>query len=230
MSRLIVYGDIHGCLDELITLRTKIAIQKEDIEVCTGDVITKGANSISILKYLRKNGIQSVLGNHEEIILRYIKHTLSKDTQNPMKLDRDQKNILKNLSYKDIAFLASFPYFIQVDNYIIVHGGLENSMDLANLTKRDKEKMIRLRYLDTNENFIPYGNENEESVFWSDIYDGCNGFVLFGHNKFKEPKISEHAIGLDTGCVYGNRLTAIVIENNEKRFESVAFGERCIKQ
>ena len=42
MSRLIVYGDIHGCFDELIQLRNSLNIQNGDIETCVGDVITKG--------------------------------------------------------------------------------------------------------------------------------------------------------------------------------------------
>lgn len=226
MARLIVYGDIHGCLDELTLLRHKIGIRSDDIEVCVGDVITKGANSVKTLKYLRKKGIFSVLGNHEETIIRYIHHVKTTKKRNPIKIDKDQKNIIKNLSYKDIDFLESLPYFIQYEGYIIVHGGLQNDMNLSNLSMRDKSKMIRLRYLSQKGRFISYGKETKNSIFWSDVYDGKNGFVIFGHNKFKEPKISPHAIGIDTGCVYGNKLTAFIVEDGKRRFESVNFGER----
>lgn len=33
MNKLIIYGDIHGCYDEFISLRTQINPQKDDIEV-----------------------------------------------------------------------------------------------------------------------------------------------------------------------------------------------------
>jgi hypothetical protein len=225
MARLIVYGDIHGCLDELIALRKKIEINPDDIEVCAGDMITKGSNSVETLKYIRKKNLFAVLGNQEEKILHYIKKARARKKDLP-KMDKDQKNILKNLSFKDIAFLEALPYFIRFEEYLIVHGGIQNSMDLDNLTLSEKSKITRMRYLDERGRFLPYGKETKKSTFWSDVYDGSKGFVLFGHNKFKEPKISPYAIGLDTGCVYGNRLSAIIIQDGKKSFQSVEFGER----
>ncbi len=226
MSKLIIYGDIHGCLDELITLRKKIKVKSEDIEVCVGDIITKGSNSNKTLKFLRKKGIFSVLGNNEDVLLKYINE---KDKRALIKLDEDRKNIVKNLSLKDIEFLNALPYFIQIDRYTIVHGGLQNYMKLDNLNKRDKDKILRMRYLSPDGNtLIKYGNETKKSVFWADIYDGSNGFVIYGHQRFKEPRLSPFAIGLDTGCVYGDKLTALVIEEGEKRFVSINFGERDV--
>lgn len=226
MSKLIIYGDIHGCLDELITLRKKIKVKSEDIEVCVGDIITKGSNSNKTLKFLRKKGIFSVLGNNEDALLKYINE---KDKRALIKLDEDKKNIVKNLSLKDIEFLNALPYFIQIDRYTIVHGGLQNYMKLDNLNKRDKDKILRMRYLSPDGNtLIKYGNETKKSVFWADMYDGSNGFVIYGHQRFKEPRLSPFAIGLDTGCVYGDKLTALVIEEGEKRFVSINFGERDV--
>lgn len=225
MARLIVYGDVHGCLDELIALRKKIGILHDDIEVCAGDMITKGSNSVETVKYLRKKNIFAVLGNQEERILQYIQKARVRKKNLP-NLDKDQRNIIKNLSFKDIAFLESLPYYIRFDEYLIVHGGVQNSMDLSDLSISERSKMTRMRYLDEKGRFLPYGKENKKSIFWSDMYDGSKGFVFFGHNKFKEPKISSYAIGLDTGCVYGNKLTAVIVENGEKKFESVNFGER----
>ena len=41
MNKFIIYGDIHGCYDGFISLRNQINPQKNDIEVCVGDIITK---------------------------------------------------------------------------------------------------------------------------------------------------------------------------------------------
>jgi len=38
-------------------------------------------------------------------------------------------------------------------------------------------------------------------------YDGP-ARVFFGHTVFDEPRVSDTAVGLDTGCVYGGSLTA----------------------
>ena len=53
MDKLIIYGDIHGCYNEFISLRNKINPHQNDIEVCVGDIITKGAHSIETLRYIQ---------------------------------------------------------------------------------------------------------------------------------------------------------------------------------
>ena len=74
-------------------------------------------------------------------------------------------------------------------------------------------KAIKLRYLDENYEFLTYGKENGKSTFWADIYDGNQGFIVYGHQWFQEIKKSKFALGIDTGCVYGNKLSAIVFPN-----------------
>lgn len=209
MNKLIIYGDIHGCYDEFISLRNQINPQKDDIEVCVGDIITKGKDSIKTLDFIIKNNIKSVLGNHEDKLVRYLNHQKS-NKKNPIILDNDEQNIIDNLTEKHIKFLESLPLFLKFSNIIIVHGGLTNYINLDNLSKKDKQKILRLRYLDENYEFLAYGQEDEKSIFWTDIYDGKQGFIIYGHQWLKEIKKSKFAIGIDTGCLYGNKLSAIV--------------------
>lgn len=215
MNKLIVYGDIHGCIHEFQKLREQINPQKYDIEVCVGDIITKGAHSLETLRYIQENGILSVLGNHEDKIIRYLKHQES-PKKNPVSLDDDEQNIVDNLMHKDIEFLRFFPLFLRFGDITVVHGGLQNSMVLENLSNREHQKLLRLRYLDQDGHFVSYGEETEESVFWADVYDGNQGFVVYGHQWFDEPKISKNAIGIDTGCVYGNKLSAVVFDESSE--------------
>ena len=70
MPRIIVYGDIHGCLDELKQLRASINPKKSDIEISVGDFLNKGPDSIKTLRYLKKKNILSVRGNNESKIIR----------------------------------------------------------------------------------------------------------------------------------------------------------------
>jgi bis(5'-nucleosyl)-tetraphosphatase (symmetrical) len=203
MTKLIIYGDIHGCYNELISLRKKINSQKDDIEICVGDIITKGKDSIKTLRYIQEHNIKSVLGNHEDKIIRYLQYEKIA-SKNPIILDEDEQKIVNNLSSKDIEFLMSLPLFMKFENITVLHGGLKNSYDLGNLTKNQKSKILRMRYLDKNQNFIAFGKEDNDSIFWADLYDGNQGLVVYGHQWFKEVKINEFAIGIDTGCVYGN--------------------------
>jgi len=212
MQRLIVYGDIHGCYEEFAQLRSLLDTQSNDIEVCVGDFLTKGRSSIKTLRYIQKNHILSVLGNHEDKLLRFIDHNQSSDN-NPITLDEDEKAIIDNLNDDDINFLKNLPLFIQFESITVLHGGLLNEQRLDSLTKKDKGKLLRLRYIDKKGKFIQYGDEDENSQFWADLYDGSQGFVVYGHQTFKEANVSFNAIGIDTGCVYGNKLTAVTFSD-----------------
>jgi bis(5'-nucleosyl)-tetraphosphatase (symmetrical) len=224
MNRLIIYGDIHGCYDEFISLRNQIpAPKKDDIEICVGDIITKGKNSIKTLNFIIENNIKSVLGNHEDKLLRYLEHQKANPI-NPIELDNNEQNIINNLSSEHIEFLQNLPLFLRFGSITVVHAGLQNHMYLNNLSKQDRQRILRLRYLDENYEYLTYGKENEQSIFWADIYDGKQGFIVYGHQYFDKPKINEHAIGIDTGCVYGNRLSAVVFHNTEFPLEYQVYS------
>ena len=209
MNRLIVYGDIHGCYNEFISLRKKINPQPNDIEVCVGDILTKGKHSLQTLDFIMNHNIKSVIGNHEEKLLRYLKHQ-KLPKKNPVKLTLDEENIIASLTKEHIKFLESMPLFLKFGAVLVLHGGLQNRMNLDNLTKRDKEKILRLRYIDQDEHFIAYDQKQEDSIFWADVYNGSQGFVVYGHQWFDEVKKSPFALGIDTGCVYGNKLSAAI--------------------
>ena len=114
MKRLIVYGDLHGCYKEFINLRKKINPLKKDIEVCVGDTITRGKDSIKILRYIQKNNIKSVVGNHENKIIRYLKHEKS-GVKNPIELDQDEKKI--DVSSMDLKDLIKAPIYNEFSYY-----------------------------------------------------------------------------------------------------------------
>ena len=209
MHKLIIYGDIHGCYNEFISLRKKINPQPNDIEVCVGDILTKGKHSLQTLDFIMNHNIKSVIGNHEEKLLRYLKHQ-KLPKKNPVKLTLDEENIIASLTKEHIKFLESMPLFLKFGAVLVLHGGLQNRMNLDNLTKRDKEKILRLRYIDQDEHFIAYDQKQEDSIFWADVYNGSQGFVVYGHQWFDEVKKSPFALGIDTGCVYGNKLSAAI--------------------
>jgi len=226
MNKLIIYGDIHGCYNEFISLRKKVNPKKDDIEVCVGDIITKGRDSIKVIDYVIKNNIKSVLGNHEDKIIRYLNHENS-NKKNPIQLDEDEENIVSRLKNEHISFLNNMPLYLKFGDITAVHGGIQNNMILDDLSKRDKQKILRMRYLDKDENFLSLNKEDESSIFWADIYTGNQGFVVYGHNWSKKVKENKHAIGIDTGCVYGNKLTAVVFDDYNNSKEHVLYSQKA---
>ena len=211
-SRLIVYGDIHGCFNEFSLLRKKIKIKETDIEVSVGDFLTKGGSSLKTLNFIQKNKILSVLGNHEDKLVRYIKHR-DQSYENPILLDEDEKLIVEKLNAKNIAFLCNLPLYLKFGPITVLHGGVLNFQKLDEISTEDRGKILRLRYVDIDGKFLPNGTEDKSSLFWADIYDGNEGFVVYGHQTFNEANKSTNAIGIDTGCFYGNKLSAIVFSN-----------------
>jgi len=210
--KAIIYGDIHGCLESFQKLRDKIPLNQDFLEICVGDFITRGPKSVETIRYLRENNITSVKGNHEDKIIRYIEHSKS-NYSNPITLNDDEQKILDALNSEDIDFMMSLPYFKKLNKVTVLHAGLMNQSNLDDLSKDEVKKIMRLRYISPEGKFVPYGEENENSIFWADVYDGNQGFVVYGHQNFDDVRINENSLGIDTGCIYGNKLTAAIFED-----------------
>ncbi len=207
--RVIVYGDIHGCLDEFKRLRKKVKVQDGDIEISVGDFLNKGVDSLGTLSFINKHDILSVMGNNEEKIIRFYKELKSGDVEYS-DLKKSESELLKSLTKDDIKFLKSLPYFIKVNNLTVVHGGIPKGVKLKKpLSEYAKKWLTQLRFYDKDGNALPYRAFEHRDRFWSEVYDGREGFVVFGHHPFKKPKIDKFSIGIDTGCVYGGSLTAV---------------------
>ncbi len=204
-SRTIVVGDIHGCFDELMELLDKLGFTNRDKVVCTGDLIAKGVKSREVLDLFMTDGrFSTVIGNHDLAIRRRWNgedielKAAQKDTHKELKADKDLYT----------PFLNALPFIIDLDTHLVVHAGFRPNVALHSQTTGD---LTRLRTLGPD-------RESEEGTPWYHVYYG-EKVVLFGHWPATEPRRGPKAIGLDTGCVYGNRLTAYIIETSE--FESV---------
>lgn len=206
MRRIIVYGDIHGCLEELIELRESIKPKASDIEVCVGDFLSKGPFSLQTLQFCRKNHIRSVLGNHEYRFLCY-----KKMLEYRGEIDFYVDEVFWQLNREDFAYLFLLPFYIRIANLTILHGGITNEMNLSLALQEELVQTLCVRYLSKKEH-VQKGEQIQNGPLWSEVYDGHEGFVVYGHHPFLKPRIDNFAIGIDTGCVYGNMLTAAVFE------------------
>jgi diadenosine tetraphosphatase ApaH/serine/threonine PP2A family protein phosphatase len=201
MSRTIVVGDIHGCYDELISLLDLVGLQPTDRVVAVGDLITKGPNSREVLELFRgDNRFLSVLGNHDLALLRYW---------------RGQSDSLKTSQAKTAAeldsnseryreFLGSLPLMIDLGEHLVVHAGLRPGVALEDQSAEDLTELRTLGKDRTSRKGVP----------WYEVYDS-EKTVLFGHWPNRQPIRVRKAIGLDTGCVYGNRLSGYIIDSDE---------------
>ena len=63
-----------------------------------------------------------------------------------------------------------------------------------------------------------------EHDHWSQRYDGREGFAFFGHDpQIEPPEVlrAPFAMGLDTACCFGGRLTAAVLEPGKAAGDAV---------
>lgn len=119
---------------------------------------------------------------------------------NEEKLLRGTKE-LDELSAEQMAWIGDLPVAISWAGTLIVHGGVDPRKPLSDHSVDELETMRSL----PDEDGDPY---------WWEVYDGPDR-VFFGHTPLSAPVARPHAVGLDTGCVYGNELTAYDWRNDE---------------
>jgi len=217
----VIYGDVHGCLEEWEELRK--LIPKNSFEISVGDILDKGPYPVEALRYAKKNKIFTIMGNHE------YKH-IRKYWGRNVKLDEDQQRIYPKLKQEDFEFIESMPFFLKLNRLTVVHAGITNKIYLSNPPLNIMTLLLFLRDVDENEKFLPLNHNNPNARYWADVYNGHEGFVVYGHNPFREVKKNKHSIGIDTGCVYGNKLTAYVIKNPLKPYEGEIIQVKAKKQ
>jgi len=215
---IIIYGDLHGCLHEFKTLRSKIKPTTEDKEIVIGDILDRGPFSNELLTYIKENNISSILGNHEYKYLRYKKHLdnfLKTGKKNPMQLKAEEIEIFNRLTSEDFKYLNSLPFYMKFDNLTLVHAGLTNKIVLDTADKKDLEKTLWIRTLDENQKTLSLDSDNKKAKSWTEYYDGNQGIVVYGHQHFDEVEVNQYSLGIDTGCVYGNKLSACIINDTK---------------
>ncbi|HEV2706590.1 MAG TPA: metallophosphoesterase [Pyrinomonadaceae bacterium] len=202
MGRTIVVGDIHGCYDELMELCEKVGLNADDRVVAVGDLIVKGEKNREVLElFMSDPRFTSVIGNHDLALLRRWRG----DEVKLKKAQKAARRELKDGQERYAAYLASLPYVLDLGSHLVVHAGLRPGVALD---AQKEEDLTELRGLDGKH---PRSRKGRP---WYKVYEGPQT-VLFGHWPAPEPRRGPYALGLDTGCVYGHRLTAYVLETSE---------------
>lgn len=233
MYRHIIIGDIHGCIQELEMLLHKLELQIEDKVYLIGDLIDKGPNSLAVVQKLFQLSLNYhvvlILGNHEEKFLRYLKNQEHNESALGKMMNTDDFEQLSELTTAELEFLknAYLYYSIPTLDLTLVHGGFHEKTILNsqktlqwNQIPKEEIKKSRLltmtRMLNEKGDFMGLNEEAPNMYFWAEKYDGRFGKVVFGHQPFigEEVKRFPNAFGIDTGCVFGGKLTALVFSQS----------------
>lgn len=208
--RTIFIGDLHGCAREFEDLLHALDYDAaRDRLYLTGDNFARGPEPGRTLDLILANRAKSVMGNHDWKILRCLRHR-ELGCYPGEKFSKSQHTVCDRMMDRPLEFgdyLESCPLAIIGRRWVLVHAGVHPQLGSLGTDTR-----IAL----TIRTFPEY--DSDDMPHWYDLYHGPK-LVVFGHDARGGLVRREHngrviALGLDTGCVYGRRLTAWVMEED----------------
>jgi hypothetical protein len=208
MGRAIVVGDVHGCRSELERLLDKLRWRADDDRLYfVGDLASRGPDPLGVLSWVRRTGGKAVLGNNENALLHW-RVSRKKNGRAPA-LGRSQRDFVDRLSDADWALLESLPLYLDLPehNLRIVHAGVLPDVPF---TAQPREVLLSIRYVSRSGEPLDTREPDSGAVLWGQRYHGPM-HIVFGHYARPGVQIHPYATGIDTGAVYGNRLTALVL-------------------
>lgn len=203
MSRSIFIGDVHGCVRELAALLSRLAVGADDQTWFVGDLVGRGPDPRGVLRLVREIRGQAVRGNHEE---RLLEARAARRRHEPgPRLNAAQALLYASLSEEDWEQLTAAPYTLAVPEHGIrvAHAGLVPGVALEAQAVAHLTRLRSIRADGTP-------SDRLDGTPWAELWRGPE-HVVFGHDALSGLQLHEHATGLDTGCVYGGRLTAFVL-------------------
>lgn len=222
MRRTIVIGDVHGCIDEFRELLKLVDYRRgRDRVVQLGDLIDRGPDPVACVRFAREHGIEALLGNHEEKALRWRRYEATRGAKkNPMRAPQPERAAeWMALSDDDVRWLEAAPIMLRLGrlgDWLAVHGGLLPGVPLAD---QRADVVVRCRYVDADGQHasLEPGNFGAPAgaVPWMERWHGSTN-VVYGHAVHDLVHVTEcpggvRCVGLDTGCVFGGALTAMVL-------------------
>jgi protein phosphatase len=212
-----IIGDVHGCCDELETLLTTLGYQLKEQTyihpagrkaVFLGDLVDRGDRILDTLNLVQKmvtaESALCVPGNHDYKLLRQLKgqkvtinHGLDKTLAELESLDDTERQSLQSF----LTGLVSH-YVLDDGRLVVAHAGLKQAYQGRGSAKVRDFAL----YGETTGEIDEFGLPVRHN--WASEYRG-DAMVVYGHTPVPEPVWLNGTIDIDTGCVFGGKLTAL---------------------
>jgi serine/threonine protein phosphatase 1 len=213
--RVYAIGDIHGCDIQLANLHEIIAedVARRPVDQAIllhiGDYVDRGADTAGVLRRLMGQSpiegmaVINLLGNHDETMLNALSgdrpaatdwlfaggaaalESYGVDPASPREAWPD------SVPRAHLDFLRNLSVMHQHGGYLFVHAGIRPGVPLDQQVRED---LLRMR----------------QPFLYSDADFGA--VVVHGHTPVKEPVVRHNRIAIDTGAVFGGKMTAAVLE------------------
>ncbi|PLN86366.1 Metallo-dependent phosphatase-like protein [Aspergillus taichungensis] len=234
--RLVFVGDVHGCRDELERLLRKLSFNpNNDHLILTGDLINKGPDSLGAVDLARRYSASCVRGNHEDRILRLRRKIVAPSSAvDDDEVEEEKKHVARDrplalaLSDDQTRWLEACPVILKIGRVpgmgqvAVVHGGVVPGVELE---KQDPGSVMTMLTIDskTGEPSSKRGRGDK----WAKVYNKHQSAMLtkshpqekeedittiiYGHDSKNSLSLKKYTKGLDSGCVKGGQLTALVV-------------------
>src|SRR5438093_7270153 len=212
-------GDVHGCFDELMELLrqlgcnvdvTAFTVQPANGRklVFVGDLVDRGPKIPQVLK-LVMNAVASdaalcVPGNHDVKLMRKLRgrdvqitHGLAESLA---QLDKEPEEFQKQVA-EFIDDLVSH-YVLDDGRLVVAHAGMKEAMQGRGSGAVREFALFGETTGETDEFGLPVRYN------WAAEYRGPAA-IVYGHTPVPEPEWLNRTVNIDTGCVFGGKLTAL---------------------
>lgn len=212
-----IIGDVHGCFDELVALLRVLGYEVDGVRakhpegrraVFLGDLVDRGPKTPDVLELVMNmvadGAAFAVPGNHDMKLMRKLRgkdvrvsHGLAESIE---QLDARPPE-LRARAAEFIDGLVSH-YVFDEGKLVVAHAGMKQEMQ-GRGSARVREFAL---YGETTGETDDYGLPVRYN--WAGDYRG-RALVVYGHTPVLEPEWVNGTICIDTGCVFGGRLTAL---------------------
>jgi serine/threonine protein phosphatase 1 len=219
--RIYAIGDVHGCDVQLGDLHEIIAedLARRPVEapllLHIGDYVDRGADTAGVLQRLLTETpipglpVVNLVGNHDETML----HALSGDRAAAsdwlfaggapalqsygIDPDSPRESWPEQVPPEHLDFLRGLTLTHRDGGYFFVHGGVRPGVPLE---QQAREDLLRMR----------------QPFLYSEMSFGA--VVVHGHSPVRDPVVRHNRIAIDTGAVFGGKMTCLVLEGETLGF------------
>ena len=216
-----IIGDVHGCFEELRELLDRlgyIVIEEGDQyavrppvgrkAVFVGDLVDRGPKVVAVLRLVmamvEAGAALCVPGNHDMKLVRkfrgrdvQVTHGLAETLQ---ELDGETQEFRDKVA-QFLDGLVSH-YVFDDGKLVVAHAGMKEEMQGRGSGKVRDFALYGETTGETDEFGLPV------RVNWAAEYRG-RAMVVYGHTPVPDPEWLNKTVNIDTGCVFGGKLTAL---------------------
>ena len=221
-----IIGDIHGCFQELQTLLDALGYQtrtttgpggepKYNVRhpesrraVFLGDLVDRGPGSPGVLRLVmdmtEDGSAMCVAGNHENKLMRKLMGRnvqVSHGLAETLEQFTGQTEAFRG-RVKDFLEGLDTHYVLDEGKLVVAHAGLKEEYQGRNSHRVREFCLYGETTGETDEFGLPVRGD------WAAAYRG-RASVVYGHTPVPEAQWFNNTINVDTGCVFGGKLTAL---------------------